>query len=392
MRMIKTIRLATLLSAGIVVQQPLYAAESSDRFVFVGYGDVKYESADVAGTDAFSARFVPYFLFSLNDKMHVEAELEVGLNEDGETETELEYADIHYFLNDNTTITAGKFLLPFGQFSANWHPSWINRSIWTPGIYGAHGSSQAMDPMLPILSDVGVAAQQVYQVGSAKVFFDVFMTNGPRSEAEHDEEEVVEDDHDIAFARLFSPTTTLDPDVDEDEHGEAFPEVEFEATSSDNNSNKAFGGRIAVAFLPSIEIGTSYYQGAYDEGGQLDIRANGIDINLISTHAILRGEYIRTETDAFVERDHEDVIDSFSRNGWFLQGTFFVGHLFEELGSTEIVIEHAQTKKVEEAERWMVGINYWLDPRSVIKVGYEDTDVADGPDDKRFAVQFSYGF
>ncbi|MEQ3658372.1 MAG: porin [Glaciecola sp.] len=193
MRTKEKIRLATALLGALTVQSSLYANESNDRFVLVGYGDVKYENTDVANISAFSARFVPIFLFSLNDKMHVEAELEVGLNEDGETETELEYADIHYFLNDNTTITAGKFLLPFGQFSANWHPSWINRSIWTPGIYGAHGSSQAMDPMLPILSDVGVAAQQVYQVGSAKVFFDVFMTNGPRSEAEHDEEEVVED-------------------------------------------------------------------------------------------------------------------------------------------------------------------------------------------------------
>ena len=78
MRIINTIRLVTMLSAGLAIQQPLHAAESSDRFVFVGYGDVKYESADVAGTDAFSARFVPIFLFSLNDKMHVEAELEVG--------------------------------------------------------------------------------------------------------------------------------------------------------------------------------------------------------------------------------------------------------------------------------------------------------------------------
>jgi hypothetical protein len=248
-----------------------------------------------------------------------------------------------------------------------------------------------MDPMLPILSDVGVAAQQVYQVGSAKVFLDVFMTNGPRSEAEHDEEEV-DDDHDIALSRLFSTATSLDLDEGEDEHGEAFPEVEFEATSSDNNSNKAFGGRIAVALLPSIEIGTSYYQGAYDENGQLDIKANGVDINLISTHAILRGEYIRTKTDAFIERDHEDVIDSFSRNGWFLQGTFFIGHVFDGLGSTEIVIERAQTKKIEEADRWMVGVNYWLDPRSVIKVGHEETNVVDGPDDKRIAVQVSYGF
>ena len=107
---------------------------------------------------------------------------------------------------------------------------------------------------------------------------------------------------------------------------------------------------------------------------------------------MVRGEYIRTKTEAFIEQDHEEVVNSLSRNGWFLQGTFFVGHLFEGLGSTEIVIERAQTKKVEEAERWMVGVNYWLDPRSVIKVGYEDTNVADGPDDKRFAVQFSYGF
>ena len=53
---------------------------------------------------------------------------------------------------------------------------------------------------------------------------------------------------------------------------------------------------------------------------------------------------------------------------------------------------YAETNKIEEAERWMVGVNYWLDPRSVIKVGYEDTDVVEGPDDTRFAVQFSYGF
>ena len=68
-----------------------------------------------------------------------------------------------------------------------------------------------------------------------------------------------------------------------------------------------------------------------------------------------------------------------------------LGMLFN-LGSTELVLEYAETNKIEEAERWMVGVNYWLDPRSVIKVGYEDTDVVEGPDDTRFAVQFSYGF
>ena len=75
---------------------------------------MKYEESDLLDSSAFSARFVPIFLFSLNDKMHVEAETEISLNEAGETEVELEYADIHYFLTDTTTVTAGKFLLPFG--------------------------------------------------------------------------------------------------------------------------------------------------------------------------------------------------------------------------------------------------------------------------------------
>jgi len=78
--------------------------------------------------------------------------------------------------------------------------------------------------------------------------------------------------------------------------------------------------------------------------------------------------------------------------GCSCKGHFLLVTIINGIGSSEIVIEHAQTNKVDEAKRWMLGFNYWLDPRSVIKVGYEDTDVADGPDDKRFAVQFSYGF
>ena len=34
----------------------------------------------------------------------------------------------------------------------------------------------------------------------------------------------------------------------------------------------------------------------------------------------------------------------------------------------------------------------WLDSRAVIKATYEDTTVHDGEDDKRFAIQYSYGF
>ena len=121
-------------------------------------------------------------MFSLNDKMHIEAETEISVDENGETEVELEYADIHYFLSDTTTFTAGKFLLPFGQYGPNLHPSWINRSAFSPGIYGGlggHGGYQPMQGLLPVMSDIGVGIQHIIPLGkNQKIFFDVYMTNG----------------------------------------------------------------------------------------------------------------------------------------------------------------------------------------------------------------------
>ena len=238
-----------------------------------------------------------------------------------------------------------------------------------------------MTPLLPILSDVGIAVQQTFYFSSKqKIFLDLYVTNGASAEA-HAEEEVV-DEHDE------------EAEEGEDEHAAAFPEVEFEATSGDNNKNKAFGGRIAYAFLPAIEIGASYYTAKYDEDERLDITAQGFDINLIGSHYLIRGEYISTETDGLEEEDEHEAADIavFKRNGWFLQGVFQAGQIWPQLGGTELVVEYAKTNKFAEAKRWVAGVNYWLDARSVIKFSYEDTDVEVGDDDQRLAVQYSYGF
>ncbi len=346
------------------------------RFALGGYGDVKYETTKTEDTSTYSARFVPIFLFNLNEKTHIEAETEISITAEGETEVELEYADLHYFLTDTTTITAGKFLIPFGQFGPNIHPSWINRSPWTPGIYGSHGSNQAMEALLPILSDVGVAVQQTIVLGGhQKIFIDLYSTNGPGVEADDHAEEPVEGEH----------------QEEESDHAE-LPELAFEATSGDNNKDKAFGGRVAYAMLPGLEFGASYYSASYDEEESLDFRAQGVDINLIGSHYLLRGEYIETQTDGREEAEGESEIHTFKRDGWYLQSTFQTGKLWPSLSGTELVLEYAETNKLAEASRWMVGVNYWLDARSVIKVAYDDTDLEEGEDDQRFAIQLSYGF
>jgi hypothetical protein len=236
-----------------------------------------------------------------------------------------------------------------------------------------------MVPLLPILSDVGIAVQQTFYFSSKqKIFLDLYVTNGARAET-HAEAAPVDDHAEV-------------PPVED--HAESFPEVAFEATSGDNNKDKAFGGRIAFAFLPAIEIGASYYTASYDEHETLDITAQGMDINFIGNHYLIRGEYISTETDGLEEEDEhgEAEIHKFKRNGWFLQGVLQAGQIWPQLGGTEFLLEFAKTNKYADAKRWVAGINYWLDARSVIKFSYEDTNVDVGDDDQRLAVQFSYGF
>ena len=385
----------------------LYAQEAPSlehgRFVLSGYGDVSYQDSDFDNS-AFSGKFVPIFLFQLNDKIHVESEIEFSIGEDGETETELEYADIHYFLTDRTTITAGKFLLPFGQFGPNLHPSWINRLPSAPGIYGGHGGNGLMSGVLPILSDQGVGFQYSLNLGQrAKVFVDLYGVNGFAAETEEhgDEGEGGEegDIHDEEPA---------------DDHGLAFPEIEFESTSGDNNDNKAFGGRVALAFLPQIEIGASFYRSKYDDGDDLEFNASALDINWLGQFWSLRGEYVRTNAEAFIELvdDHadeagedepdehdgesEDVTlqkSSFDRNGWYLQVAWQLRQLsIPRLNPLELVVRTSRTREVDAGKRWTVGLNYWLSPSAVLKLAYEDTEMNDGRDDTRVFLQLSYGF
>jgi len=327
------------------------------RFAMAGYGDVSYISAD-GGNDAFASRFIPIFLYQVNDKIHIESELEFGIGEDGETETELEYADLHYYLTDSTVITAGKFLLPFGQFGPNLHPSWINRLPSMPGIYGGHGGNGTMTPLLPLLSDVGVSASQTINLGGeSRLFIDAYMVNGPKDDFE-----------------------------DGELHG-----AEFEPSNSDNNDSKALGGRIAYAWLPRLEVGASFYQGAYDPGGNLDFMATGIDFNYIAGFYTVRGEYIKTEMDK--QEVPADPVTQEDRNGWYLQGSWQARQLnIDSLNPVELVLRRSEINKIDGGERWTVGANYWLSPSTALKLAFEDTSLDSGEDDNRIFTQLAFGF
>lgn len=373
-------RLTLFFGAGLTILSA--NAQTNDdedgRFAFGGYGETTYtRTEDVV--DSFKTKFVPIFLVKVSDKLHVEAELEFSIGEDGETETELEYGDIHYFINDQWTFTAGKFLLPFGQFGANLHPSWINKLPSVPGTYGGHGGNGLMSGVIPVLSDTGVAIQFTQPIGKhSKWFFDLYLVNGAREEVEEHSEEA---------------------EVGEiDGHGEnLFPEIEFEGGSSDNNDNKALGGRVGLAFLPEWEVGYSFYRSKYDASGDLSYNASAFDINWISDYVSVRGEYIRSEADALVEELHEgeyvDELYRIDRSGWYIQGTYSLRQLnIESLNTVEAVVRHSRLKGIDEGERWTYGVNYWLSPSTALKFAFEDTKMFNGDKDTRVFAQFAYGF
>lgn len=359
---------ALTLSAGTSLQ----AQESSEldigRFAIAGYGDVSYVDTDDPNSNSnVESRFVPIFLFQLSEKIHIESELEFSIGEDGETEVELEYADIHYFLNDNTTITAGKFLLPFGQYGPNLHPSWINKLVAGPGVYG-HGGNGTLQPLIPVFSDTGVNVRNSFNLGSGKLFTDFYIVSGPREEEEDPAGETVV----------------------EGGHG-SIPEVGFEAGQGDNNGNKAFGGRVAYALLPSIEIGYSFYNGAYSNDGSLDYSASAIDFNWIGTYSSIRGEIIETSTDFLDDDDGE--IDKFDRGGWYIQGAWQMRQLGKTaLNPVELVLRYSKINDALQGKRWTFGVNYWLESSAVLKLAFEDTTLEDGDSDNRLFAQLAFGF
>jgi hypothetical protein len=355
------------------------------RLAIAGYGDISYADQDDTNNNVVS-RFVPIFLFQMSEKIHIESELEFSVGADGETETILEYANMHYFLNDNTIITAGKFLLPFGQFGANLHPSWINKAASKPGVYGGHGGNGSLGGIIPILSDTGFNVSNTFDFGNGgKIFTDFYVVSGPRQEAAggHGEGEEEEGEEGL---------------------GIEVPEVEFEYKAGDNNDSMAFGGRIAYAFLPQWEVGVSYYNGAYSDDGDLDYTATNIDINWIGTYASVRAEIINTtaegEGEIEIDGEHEEIFQDFEKDGWYVQGTWQARQLGKSwLNPVEFVVRYSELSDDQDehdtvgGDRMYYGVNYWLEPSAVLKLGVESTNLDNGEDsDDRVFAQLAFGF
>ena len=328
----------------------------SNQVVITGYGTVGYAiETQGVNENAFNSSISPIFLFQFQDRILFEVEFEFELKE-GITETGLEYAQLDYIANDNLTFVGGKFLLPFGVFGERLHPTWINKFATMPPIFGHHVSSFGASPLLPIMSDVGVMARGVLASGSAQLGLNVYVVQGPAA----------------------------------DDLTAATPELEFPASSGDNNTGKAFGGRLDFALRPWIELNASFLNGDYDDQNVLDLTAWNLAGEFHLRNFEIRGEYVQTRQE--VER--LTGFPSLVRDGFYAQVAYRIGS-WEPVVRWTQVFDSELGGVLEDQGAWQfgLGLDYWFNPSIAFMSAYE-INREDGPelDNDRLVVHLAFGF
>ncbi|GMQ89444.1 MAG: hypothetical protein BMS9Abin09_0930 [Gammaproteobacteria bacterium] len=335
-----------------------------------GYSTVGYEKTQGSDDDgSFTVgQFAPIFHFQYRDLVMLEAELEFEVEDDGSTETGMEYMTIDWFMNDYAALVAGKFLSPLGQFRQNLHPSWINKMASPPPGFGHDGAAP--------VSDLGVQVRGGYPLGKVRTNYALFVSNGPELTSETEDG--------IEFS--------LDG-------------VDAEGFNKDADGSKVFGGRLGVLPVTGLELGISGATGkafvTKVEGDLLpgdvldedkrDYDVYGADFNYQYRSFGVRGEYVKTK----VGSTDKGLTASGSANWetWYTQAAYrFLPTRFEA------VVRYADFDSAVDSndqEQWGVGLNFLVTNNFIAKVNYEFNEGNNGSspqDDNRFLAQLAYGF
>lgn len=360
--------IALLISAAPSVGQQAGDEVRQDRivptnaFVMTGYGTVGY-AARLEGDNenAFTASFSPIMLFQFQDRVLFEAEFEFELT-GGVTETGLEYAQLDFVATDNLTFSAGKFLLPFGIFGERLHPTWINKFPSSPPLYGHHVAEFGVDPVLPILSDVGVMGRATIAPGPWQLSLNAYVTQGPALEGEIEE-----------------PDGEFEP-----------PEFEFPASSQDNNTGKMPGIRVDIALPPWFEVNGSFLNGDYDSEGVLDFTGWSAAGEFRYRLFEVRGEYvqIRQEVETF------EGFPTLRRHGLYTQASYRLGAFEPVLRWTQVFDDELDGVLTGEgASQFGLGLDYWYSPSVAVMTGLELNDESGVEiENNRFLIHLAFGY
>ena len=333
-----------------------------------GYADVGYSNGDNDDGSFNVGSFSPIFHFQYRDIVMLESELEFTVSPEGETELELEYMAIDYFINDYMTLVGGKFLSPIGQFRQNLHPSWINKLPTAPPGFGHDGAAP--------VSDLGFQLRGGFPLGQVRSTYAFYVSNGPELNS------VFEDDE-------FE-----------------LEGIRAEGFGSDRDGEKVFGGRISLLPISGLEVGVSAatgkasVTGLEDEAtGEItevdgetarDYDVIGADFSYTWKGLGIRGEYVRSEigetATGLTASEGSEWTAWYSQAAWRFPSTNF-----------EAVLRYADFDSPHDShdqQQWTLGLNYLITSSFIAKGAYESNDGVPGSpaDADVFMLQLAYGF
>ncbi len=331
--------------------------KNQKTFALVGYATLNYESSN--GNGGFiSATYNPIFVYKVNDKLSFNAELELEVEDSWDGALALEFAEFNYQINNNLAVYGGKFLSPLGAYQSRLHPAWINKSINNPiGIQNELNGVKRLQGD----SELGFGLRGGFNEGSARLNYDVYLTNGPK----------VNDDG----------------------------SVDFDSSGGDNNNAPAFGGRFGI--LPfansTFEVGLSGYTG---RAGDVNAFSNAkvtlfvIDLSYIkqTTFGIfdLKGQYNNQKVSDEVYPGTVIPSQDFNNNtsASYLQLAYrFPDSNFELANRISNLNVPNEVVWGADQTRYTVTLDYWLNWNAVVKVGYDFIN----NDDNVLGVTFAMG-
>ena len=356
-----------------LVQSKVQAAVARDsKFLISGYTSVTARFSKVQSSFS-NIGLVPILLWKPNKNILVESELEISLA-GRETNLELGYADVSFFLNKYLTVRAGKFISPFGIFQDRLHPSWINKLPTFP--VGTGEDKLGVGPT----SEVGIDFRGAVPLGPSKMNYSIFLAYG---------------------AQLITDPT--DPSK----------QGTLTYGNSEAISKKlTVGGR--VGFLPlsnsSLEVGFSYRNGNVGDKNSafktVGTQIYALDLTYVKQLDFIKGLFdVKAQWNkANVDKaEYIDAGDSTGNTTYTFdnkRSSFFAQAAYRPtmsqskfLKKTEIVFRYAGftppdgAQDLNKIKQYTYGLNYWINWRTAVKLAYQSQE-----NENTFFVQFAVGF
>jgi opacity protein-like surface antigen len=332
-----------------------FEGNAKSGFQLAGYASVDYANVENGGGSFSGIKFAPIFHAQYGDIFQFEGEVEFTVNNDGETEVELEYAAGTLYINDYMGIQMGKFLSPLGQFVQNLHPSWINKLPSAPVGFGHDGAAPS--------SNLGIALRGgLPKIADTRSNYTLFISNAPTFG--------IADDGDVV--------------------------IDAEGKTGSLDSAYIIGGRYAVNPMGNMEIGISLATGDISEslesgGGILrDYDVFGTDMMWNIDSLSIKAEYIQQK----IGENDLSLLEGGSWKAWYTQASY----QFDTL-KVEPVVRYSDYSNPEvNKNQWALGLNYLFANNLIAKIAYEintDKDNSDSDssaNNNRFLAQFAFGF